>query len=64
MSTPTGVQPALPPGLNPRGRTAPSPRPPRTGRRPPTRISRIARRLVLVVSAVTALGVLAASASG
>ncbi len=64
MSTPTGVQPALPPQLDPRGRTAPAPRPPRTGRRPPTRISRIGRRLLVVVAAVAALTVLAASASG
>jgi LCP family protein required for cell wall assembly len=64
MSTPTGAPPALPPQLDPRGRTAPAPRPPRTGRRPPTRVSRIARRLVLVVAVLTAIGVLAASASG
>ena len=67
MSTPTGVQPALPPQLNPRGRATASPRAPRppwTGRRPPTRISRIGRRLLLAVAVVTALGVLAASASG
>ncbi len=64
MSTPTGVQPALPPQLNPRGRSAAAPRPPRVGRRPPTRLSRIGRRLLVLVAAATAFGVLAASASG
>ena len=64
MSTPTGVPPALPPQLSPRGRTAATPPPARTGRRPPTRISRIGRRLLVLVASAAALGVLAVSASG
>jgi LCP family protein required for cell wall assembly len=64
MSTPTGTPPALPPQLNPRGRVTSTPPPPRTGRRPATRISRIGRRLVLAVALVVAIGVLVASAAG
>ncbi len=62
MSSPTGVHPALPPQLDPRG--SGRGRPTRTGRRPPTRLSRIVRRLLVLVAAVTAVGVMAASASG
>jgi LCP family protein required for cell wall assembly len=66
MSAPPGTRPALPPQLDPRG-GAGRPRPlpgPRTGRRPPTRIGRICRRLLVVTAAAVALGVLVASASG
>ena len=63
MSSPSGVHPGLPPELDPRG-TRTVRRPPRSGRRPPTRLSRIARRLLVVVAAVAAVVVLAASASG
>jgi LCP family protein required for cell wall assembly len=65
MSTPSGVQAPLPPQLSPRGRgRGGAPRPPRAGRRPPTRISRIGRRLLVMVAAVTAIGVLTAGGSG
>ena len=64
MSAPPGVPPALPPQLSPRGAPARQPRLPRQGRRPPTRISRLTRRLLVVVAAVAAAGVLVASASG
>ena len=64
MSSPSGVHPPLPPQLDPRGRRRAAPRQPRTGRRPPTRISRIARRLLVVVAAVAAVAVLVGSASG
>ncbi|HEX4698867.1 MAG TPA: LCP family protein [Actinomycetes bacterium] len=66
MSSP-GVHPALPPGLDPRGgrpAAAPGARPVRTGRRPPTRIGRLARRTLVVLAAIAALAVLASSASG
>jgi LCP family protein required for cell wall assembly len=63
MSSPSGVHDPLPPQLDPRGRGRPV-RVPRTGRRPPTRISRISRRLLVVVAGVTAVGVLGAGASG
>lgn len=65
MSAPPGVPPALPPQLNPRGRSASRPpQPPRNRRRTPTRISRILRRLAVVLAAAAALAVLLASASG
>ena len=63
MSAPSGVHPPLPPQLDPRGRST-TPRQPRVGRRPPTRISRIRRRLLVVVAAVVAVAVLAGSAAG
>ena len=63
MPSPSGVQAPLPPQLDPRGRTRFT-RAPRTGRRPPTRISRISRRLLVVVAAVAAGAVLVGSASG
>ena len=64
MSTPSGVHLPLPPQLDPRGRGGAERKSARTGRRPPTRISRITRRLLVVVAAATAIGVLVVSASG
>ncbi len=58
MSSPT-----LPAQLNPRGPDA-APRAPRTGRRPPTRLSRIARQLLTAVALVAAAAVVVASVSG
>jgi LCP family protein required for cell wall assembly len=71
MSAPSGVRPDrpssasvdLPPELNPRGR-GPAPGRPRQGRRPPTRISRILRRLLVAGAAFAAGAVLLVSASG
>ena len=80
MSAPTGIRPDrpspagsdrpisarvdLPPELDPRGRRVPAVRSRGPGRRPPTRISRILRRLLVVVAALAAVAVLVASASG
>jgi LCP family protein required for cell wall assembly len=63
MSAPSGVHQPLPPQLDPRGRST-TPRAPRVGRRPPTRISRISRRMLVVVAAVAAVAVLVGCAAG
>ncbi len=64
MPSPSGVHPPLPPQLDPRGRASRARPGPRTGRRPPTRISRIIRRLLVVAAAAAAVAVLVVSASG
>ena len=62
-SWPTVAMSTSPRGATTSPRTA-APRAPRTGRRPPTRISRIGRRLLVVGATVVAVSVLAVSASG
>ena len=64
MPSPSGVHPPLPPQLDPRGRASRARPGPRTGRRAPTRISRILRRLLVVAAAAAAVAVLVVSASG
>ena len=64
MSTPSGVHAGRCRRSSTRAVARRRPRPPRTGRRPPTRSAASRGACCVVVAAVTAVGVLAASASG